>query len=140
MQSDASMRKGIFMAQENDGGAYLVKLDDFEGELEEHWQDARGLEILDKHGEEVGTVENLYIYEEAQAVHLLQAEIEGRHLLIPVDAITSVQEDGVNVEQPKNVIVESPEHDSEEVPDRETSRAAHAHYGYPDLLVWGGEE
>ncbi len=140
MQNDASMRKGIYMAQENDGGAYLVKLDDFEGELEEHWQDARDLKILDKHGEEVGTVEDLYIYEEAQAVHLLQAEIEGRHLLIPVDAITNVQEDGVNVEQPKNVIVESPEHDSEEVPDRETSRAVFAHYGYPDLLVWGGEE
>lgn len=125
------------MAQENDGGSNLVKLDDFEGELDEHWQDARGLKVLDKHGEEVGTVEDLYIYEEAQAVHLLKVEIEDRHFLIPVDAITNVQEEGVNVEQDKNVIMESPEHDSEDVPDTETSRAVYAHFGYPDQLVWG---
>ena len=125
------------MAQENDGGSNLVKLDDFEGELEEHWQDARGLKVLDKHGEEVGTVEDLYVYEEAQAVHLLKVEIEGRHFLIPVDAITNVQDEGVNVEQNKSVIMESPEYDSEEVPDVETSRAVYAHFGYPDQLVWG---
>jgi sporulation protein YlmC with PRC-barrel domain len=125
------------MAQENDGGQNLVKLNDFEGELEGHWQDVQGLKVLDKHGEEVGTVEDLYVYEEAQAVHLLKVEIEGRHFLIPVDAITNVQDEGVNVEQNKSVIMESPEHDSEEVPDVETSRAVYAHFGYPDQLVWG---
>ena len=128
------------MAQENDGGRYLVRLDDFEGELDEHWQDAKGLKVFDKNGEEVGTVEDLYIYEGAQAVHLLQVEIEGNHLLIPVDAITTVQDEGVNVEQDRSLILESPEYDSEDVPDAETSRAVYAYYGYPDQLVWGGEE
>jgi sporulation protein YlmC with PRC-barrel domain len=125
------------MAQENGGSSNLVKLDDFEGELEEHWQDARGLKVLDKHGNEVGTVEDLYIYEDAQAVHLLKAEIEGRHFLIPVDAITNVEDEGVNVEQDKGVIMESPEHDTDDVPNLEVSRAVYAHYGYPDQLVWG---
>jgi sporulation protein YlmC with PRC-barrel domain len=125
------------MAQGNGGGSNLVKLDDFEGELEEHWWEARGLAVLDKHGDEVGTVEDLYIYEDAQAVHLLKIEIEGSHFLIPVDAITNVQDDGVNVEQDKGTIMESPEHDSEDVPDRETSRAAYDHYGYPDQLALG---
>ncbi len=128
------------MAQENDGGRYLVKLDDFEGELEEHWQDAQGLKVLDKQGNEVGTVEDLYIYEEAQAVHLLKVEIEGSHFLIPVDAITNVQDEGVNVEQDRNVILGSPEYDSDDVPDPETSRAVYAYYGYPDQLIWGEEE
>lgn len=128
------------MSQENDGGRYLVKLDDFEGELDEHWQDAQGLKVFDKQGDEVGTVEDLYIYEDAQAVHLLKIEIEGSHYLLPVDAITTVQDEGVNVEQDKNVILESPEYDSDEVPDFETSGTTYAYYGYPDVLVWGGDE
>src|SRR5215211_2463234 len=107
------------MAQENGGSPNLVKLDDFEGELEEHWQDARGLKVLDKHGNEVGTVEDLYIYEDAQAVHLLKAEIEGRHFLIPVDAITNVEDEGVNVEQDRKVILESPEYDLNDTPNTE---------------------
>ena len=125
------------MAQGNGGGPNLVKMDDFEGELEEHWQDARGLKVLDKNGDEVGTVEDLYIFEDAQAVHLLKVENEGSHFLIPIDAVTNVHDEGVNVEQDKNVIIESPEHDSEDVPDPETSRAVYAHCGYPDQLAWG---
>lgn len=128
------------MAQENDGGRYLVKMDDFEGELDEHWQDAQGLKVFDKNGDEVGTVEDLYIYEGAQAVHLLKIEIEGSHFLLPVDAITTVQDEGVNVEQDRNMILESPEYDSDDVPDSETSRTTYAYYGYPDQLVWGGED
>ena len=125
------------MAQGNDGGSGLVKLEDFEGELEEHWQDAQGLKVLDKNGDEIGTVEDLYIYEDAQAVHILKVEIEGRHLLIPVDAVTNVADEGVNVEQDKNTIMESPEFDSEDVPDSETSRATYEHFGYPDQLALG---
>ncbi|MDQ3285057.1 MAG: PRC-barrel domain-containing protein [Actinomycetota bacterium] len=60
---------------ENDGGAKLVRLEDFEGELEDPWQEAQGLEVRDKFGEEVGTVEDLYILEDAQAVHLIKADL-----------------------------------------------------------------
>jgi len=123
------------MAQEK--GSKLVKLDDFEGELEEPWQDAQGLKVVDKNGDEIGTVEDLYIYEDAQAVHLLKAEVEGRHVLIPVDAVTTASEDGVDVEQDKRAIMEAPEFDSEDVPDPETSRAAYEHFGYPDQLALG---
>ena len=122
------------MARENDEGPKLVKLDDFEGELEEPWQDIQGREVLDKNGDQVGTVEDLYIYEDAQAVHLLKVAGGERRFLIPVDAVTSVSEDGVEVEQDKATIAESPEFDSEDVPDLETSRAAYEHYGYPDQL------
>lgn len=125
------------MTEGNGGGSGLVRLDDFEGELDEHWQDAKGLKVLDKNGEEVGAVEDLYIYEEAQVVHLLKIEVEGRHLLVPVDAVTTVSEDGVAVEQNKDAISESPVHDSEDIPDWETSRAAHEHFGYPDQLALG---
>ena len=122
------------MARENGGNPNLVKLDDFEGELEEYWQDIRGHKVLDKNGDEVGTVEDLYIYEDASAVHLLKVAIEERHFLIPVDAVTTASEDGINVEQDGALIMESPEFDSDKVPDVETSRAAYEHFGYPDQL------
>lgn len=125
------------MTQENGGGANLVRLEDFEGELDEPWQDAKGLKVFDKNGDEVGTVQDVYVYEEAQAVHLLKIEVEGRNLLIPIDGVTTVSEDGVEVEQNKGTILESPEHDLEEVPDPETSRAAYEHFGYPDQLTLG---
>jgi sporulation protein YlmC with PRC-barrel domain len=125
------------MAQGNGGGSNLVKLDDFEGELEEHWQDARELKLLDKSGHEIGTVEDVYILEDSSAVHLLKVSVEGRHLLIPADALLNVTDEGVEVEQDKNTIMESPEYDSEDVPDPETSRAVYAYYGYPDQLTWG---
>jgi sporulation protein YlmC with PRC-barrel domain len=127
------------MSQGNSEGLTLVKLDDFEGELEEHWHDIQGHSVLDKNGDEVGTVEDLYIYEDAQAVHLIKVAGSEHHFLIPVDAVTTVGDEGVNVEQDKELILGSPEYDSEEVPDLETSRAAYAHYGYPDQLTWSQE-
>src|SRR5919199_1899228 len=131
------VKGGAPLVTENGGGSKLVKSEDFEGELEEHWQDAQGLKVLDKNGDEIGTVEDLYVYEDAQAVHILKVEIEGRQLLIPVDAVTNVADEGVNVEQDKNTIMESPEFDSEDVPDSETSRATYEHFGYPDQLTLG---
>ena len=125
------------MAEGEGGGQSLVKLDDFEGELEEDWQDAKGLKVKDKNGDEVGTVEDLYVHGDAQAVHIIKVDADDRRVLIPVDAVTNVTEEGVQVEQAKEFIMGSPEFDSEEVPDVETSRAAYAHFGYPDQLVWG---
>lgn len=37
---------------ENGDSPNLVKLDDFEGEVEEHWQEARGGQVLDVNGDE----------------------------------------------------------------------------------------
>ena len=126
------------MAQDSEG-QNLVKLDDFKGELEEHWQDVRGRRVVDRNGDEVGTVDDLYIYEDAEAVHLLKVEVEGQNFLIPVDAVTNVsEEEGVEVEQGKDTIMKSPAYDSEDVPDLETSNAAYAHYGYPDQLGSSG--
>ena len=125
------------MAQQDDERSRLVRLEDFEGELEETWQEAQGLKVFDKSGDEVGTVEDLYIYEDAEAVHLIKVEVEGSYVLIPVDAARSASEDGVELEQDKGTIAASPEHHSNDVPDAETSRKAYEHFGYPDQLALG---
>jgi sporulation protein YlmC with PRC-barrel domain len=123
------------VAQGNDDGSRLVRLEDFQGELEEPWQDVQGLKVFDKNGDEIGTVEDLYVYADAEAVHLLKVTSDEGSILIPVDAVTNASEEGVKVEQDKDVIMGSPGFDSDEVPDPETSRAAYEHFGYPDQLA-----
>lgn len=125
------------MAQQDEESNRLVKLDDFEGEIEEVWQKAKGLKVRDKHGDEVGSVEDVFIYQEAQAVHLIEVTGHERRFLLPVDAVTNATEDGVDVEQGKETIMASPEHDPDDVPDPETSRKAYEHFGYPDQLALG---
>ena len=119
-------------------GASLVKLDDFEGELDEQWQDAKGFTVKDKNGDEIGTVEDVYVYAEAESVHLVKVDIDGSKFLVPVDAIINVTEDGeLKVEQIKKFITGSPKFDRDDAPDLEASRAAFEHFGYPDQLPPG---
>ncbi len=122
------------MAGGNGGSQDLIKLDDFEGEVDEHWQDARGSKVLDKNGDEAGTVEELYVWQDSSTVHLLLVAADDRHFLLPVHAVTNVDEDGVKVETSKGTILGSPEHDSDEVPDAGARRAAFEYYGYIDPL------
>lgn len=126
------------MAQ-GDGGSDLVKLNDFEGELEEHWQDAKGRRVIDKNGDEVGTVDELYVWEGPSTVHLIKVAGDEGSFLIPVHAATNVDEEAVTLETARDKITGSPEFDSDEVPDPETRRAAFDYYGYPDPLDLGGE-
>jgi sporulation protein YlmC with PRC-barrel domain len=117
----------------------LVKLDDFEGEVEEHWQEARGRAVLDKSGDEVGTVEELYVWKEPSTVHLIKVSSEEGSFLIPVHAVTNADdEDGVKLETAKDKVTGSPQYNSEDVPDSETRRAAFDYYGYTDPLDLGG--
>jgi sporulation protein YlmC with PRC-barrel domain len=119
-------------------GSNLVKLGDFEGELDEHWQDARGRKVIDKNGDEVGTVEELYIWEGPSTVHLIKVSGEERSFLIPVHTVTNADEDAIALETAREKVIQSPEFESEDFPDPETRRATFAYYGYPDPLDLGG--
>jgi ribosomal 30S subunit maturation factor RimM len=121
-------------------GSNLVKLDDFEGELDEHWQDIRGRKVIDKNGDEVGTVEELYIWEGPSTVHLVTVSGEERSFLIPVHTVTNVDEEAVALEVGRVKVMDSPEFDLDDVPDSETRRAAFDYYGYPDPLDLGGSQ
>jgi hypothetical protein len=123
---------------EGDGGENLVKLDDFEGELDDPWQDARGRKVIDKNGDEVGTVEELYIWEGPSTVHLIRVSGGEHSFLIPVHTVTNADEEAIALETARDKVMQSPEFESEDVPDPETRRATFAYYGYPDPLDLGG--
>ena len=118
--------------------ANLVKLEDFEGEVEEHWQEVPGRPVLDKNGDEVGTVEALFVWEEPSTVHLIKVSGEEGSFLIPVHAVTNVDDDGVKLETSRDKVTTSPGYDSDDTPDDETRRAAFEYFGYPDPLDLGG--
>lgn len=118
--------------------ANLVKLKDFDGEVEEHWQEAEGSTVVDSNDEEVGTVEEIYIWEEPGTAHLIVVSGEERSFLIPIPAITNADEEGIKVEQSKQNLMDSPEFDSGDVPDDEARKSAFQHYGYADPLDMGG--
>ena len=119
--------------------ANLVKLDDFDGEVGEQWQDTGGSKVLDSNDEEIGTVEEVYIWEEPGTAHLIEVSGEERSFLIPVHAVTNADEEGVKIEQSKQKIMESPEFDpGDDVPDDEARKGAFQHYGYQDPLDLGG--
>ena len=126
------------MAGGNGGAENLVKVDDFEGELEEHWQDARGRKVIDKNGDEVGTVEELYVWEAPSTVHLIAVSGDERSFLLPIHVVTNVDEEAVALEVGKGKLMDSPEFESDDVPDSESRRAAFEFYGYPDPLDLGG--
>jgi sporulation protein YlmC with PRC-barrel domain len=136
MRTDEPNARGIGIMAE--GGANLAKLEDFGGEVAEHWQEAGGSSVLDKNGDEVGTVEELYVWEEASTVHLIKVTGDEGSFLIPVHAVTNVDEDGVKLETAKAKVTDSLQYDSDDVPDDETRRAAFDYYGYPDPLDLGG--
>jgi hypothetical protein len=122
----------------NGGAENLVKVDDFEGELEEHWQDARGRKVIDKNGDEVGTVEELYVWEAPSTVHLIAGSGDERSFLLPIHVVTNVDEGAVALEVGRGKLMDSPEFESDDVPDSESRRAAFEFYGYPDPLDLGG--
>jgi sporulation protein YlmC with PRC-barrel domain len=121
-----------------DGGTDLIKLDDFEGELEEPWQDARGYRVIDKNGDEVGTVEELYIWASPSTVHLILVSGEERSFLIPVYVVTNADEEAVVLETGRDELLQSPEFESDDVPNSDARRAAFDYYGYTDPLDLGG--
>ncbi len=123
------------MADGDGGSPALVKAEDFDGELEEHWDDAEGRKVVDKNGDEVGTVEDLYVWKDASTVHLLKVSGEAGSVLLPVHAVTEAGEEEIQV---KKKIEGAPEHDSDDVPDEETRKAAFTHFGYVDPLDVGG--
>ncbi len=69
-------------------------------------------------------MEELYVWREASTVHLLVVAADDRRFLLPVHAVTNVDEEGMKVETNKDTILGSPGHDSAEVPGDEARRAA----------------
>src|SRR3954452_782180 len=114
----------------------LTKLSEAELPLEEPWQDIRGLEVYDVNGEQIGSVEDLYVDRDSRLPRFLEVSAGGflgigkKHFLIPIEEISrEMGEDRVTVNQPRDKVVESPHFDPDDVANPDIQRAIHAYYG-----------
>jgi sporulation protein YlmC with PRC-barrel domain len=117
----------------------LIKLSDSENlRLREPLQDLRGLDVYDSNGEQIGTVEDLYVDQEAQFPRFLNVGAGGflgigkKHFLVPFEEVSrSVsEEERVVVRQNRDKVLDSPEFDPDEMPEADLQRAVYAYYGY----------
>ncbi len=124
------------MTERIDTGSGLIRLSDSEFILEDRAQDIRGLDVYDAGGQEIGTVEGLYVDEEEREVRFLDVAAGGflglgeKSFLVPVEAVREVNEEGVVVDQSREKVVDSPPFDTNVVPQAGHQRELYDYYGY----------
>jgi len=124
------------MTHRTDTGFGLIRLSDSEFILEDRTQDIRGLDVYDKEGQQIGTVEGLYIDEEERTVRFLDVGAGGflgigeKNFLVPVEAVSEVNEERVVVDQSREKVVDSPPFNTDVVPQAPYQRGIYDYYGY----------
>jgi sporulation protein YlmC with PRC-barrel domain len=114
----------------------LVKLSEEELHLDEPWQDIRGLDVYDVDGEQIGSVEELYVERDSRHPRFLVVSARGflglgkKHFLVPVEAVSrDMGEERVTLNQDRDKVVGSPNFEADEPPPPDMQRAVLAYYG-----------
>ena len=115
----------------------LTKLSELDVPLEENWQDIRNLDVYDISDEQIGSVADLYVDQQARQPRFLIVSAGGflgvgkKHFLIPVEEVSrDVGEERVTVTQSRDKVLNSPEFDPDVgVPTADLQRAIDAYYG-----------
>ena len=98
-------------------------------------EDIRERRVLDKAGQEIGTVDDLLIDERERKVRLLQIKAGGllglgeTKFLVPVDAITRISGDTVDIDQTREQVVGAPRYDPALTREPDWTDL-YQHYGY----------
>ena len=115
----------------------LVKLSESDITVDQPWQDIRQLDVQDTHGEQIGSVEDLYVDRHERVPRFLDVSAGGflglgkKHFLIPVEEVSrEVSEDRVTLNWDKEKVLDSPEFDPDEMPKGDLQQAIHAYYGH----------
>lgn len=122
--------------------ATLVRLRDTGLTLAHEEEDVRGMTVVDRNGDEIGHVEDLFIDETQRRLRFLEIGSGGflgigkEKRLIPVDAIMRVDEQ-VHIDQERSHVAASPGYDPEltPMPEPPTIEEIYGHYGY--IPFWG---
>lgn len=117
--------------------ATLSILDDTGQTISGSDADIRGRKIKDKNGEDIGKVDELLIDDQEQKVRFLVVTDGGflgigkTKSFIPVDAITKITADEVNIDHSRSHVAGAPRYDPDLVADVHTYYGSlYDHYGY----------
>ena len=98
-------------------------------------EDVRGRTVVDRAGEELGTVDDLLVDDAEKKVRFLQVASGGllglgeQKVLIPVDAISRITEDAVQVDQDRERVAGAPPYDPSITRDTYWEEV-YGYYGY----------
>ena len=126
------------MKQQTPHDSELARLSDTDLVLAEGHQDIRNRKVIDRHGAEIGHVDNLFIDQRERKVRMVQVRAGGflglgeRHFLLPVDAITNVANGEVHVNVTLESVVGSPVYDPSLIsaPTQESWGPYYGYYGF----------
>lgn len=117
----------------------FVKLSDSDFVLENPEQDIRGKDVYHVDGEQIGSVDDVYIDRRERKVRFLEVGAGGflgigeKHFLIPVESVTEVGEARVIIEPGRERVEGSPPFDTAVAPPTAGHpRDAYADYDYTD--------
>jgi sporulation protein YlmC with PRC-barrel domain len=123
------------MMKTTNPNAVLLRLKDTGYALKDSHDDIRGRKVLDENGEEIGKVEELLVDEQEHKVRFLQVG-EGGFLgigetlvMIPVEAITSVDEHAVHINHTRDHVSKAPRYNPEIEEDKYWEDVC-CYYGY----------
>ena len=99
-------------------------------------EDARGRTVVDRHGEEIGKVDDLLIDDRENRVRFLRVAHGGflgigqDHFLVPVDAVTGMDEDRVYIDRERSRLSDVPGYDPELAREPEYYSSVYGWWGY----------
>ncbi len=115
----------------------FVKFSDTDFVFENPEQDIRGKDVYDAYGEQIGSVDDLYVDRQERKVRFLEVGAGGflglgeKHLLVPVESVTEVGEARVTIEPRRRKVTGSPPFDTSVVaPTTAYQRRRQAHDDY----------
>lgn len=114
----------------------LVKLGESNLTVEDPAEDIRNRDVLDRDGEKIGTVDGLYLDPDERRVRFMEVASGGflgigeQHVLIPVDAITRIDQDHVHINQSRQFIASGPTYDPKLVKDTAYWSNLYSYYGF----------
>jgi sporulation protein YlmC with PRC-barrel domain len=114
----------------------FVKLSHSDFEVESVDEDVRGRKVVTVNGDQIGTVDDLLIDREDQTVRFLEVSSGGflgfgeRTSLIPVEAISEIDERHVYVDLSREHVAAAPAHNPHVVHTVPYLNDVYEHYGY----------
>ncbi len=122
--------------------ASLVKLEDTDLTVSDPAEDVRGRTAMDRDGREIGDITSLVIDEDERKVRFLELEsggflgLGGEKRLVPVDAVTRVEDDKVHMDATREGVHGSPAYDPDLVDKQAYFGEVYDYYGYAPY--WAG--
>jgi sporulation protein YlmC with PRC-barrel domain len=122
--------------------ASLHKLGDTGWTVADPAEDVRGRKVVDRVGEDIGTVDGLFVDDRERKVRFLRVAAGGflglgeTKFLIPVEAVMRVTDDAVHVDRTRPQVTAAPRYDPDLVEQR-TWADVYGYYGYPPYWVSG---